>query len=194
MLAHSIYAAAQLTIRKHFPLAVVSLKKGLTENQTPVLIGDMKIKTIGFTVAFCVFAVAACWAADPQMGTWKLNEAKSKMTPGTTKFNTVTFKNMLENIKATGDGIGGDGKPMHVEWSGKFDGKDYRVTGDPSADTRAYRKVNDRTIEVTVKKNGKVIVTARSVVSADGKTRTSTVSGTTAKGKKFNNVAVYDKQ
>ena len=63
-----------------------------------------------------------------------------------------------------------------------------------SADTRAYRKVNDRTIEVTVKKNGKVIVTARSVVSADGKTRTSTVSGTTAKGKKFNNVAVYDKQ
>jgi len=67
------------------------------------------------------------------------------------------------------------------------------VTGDPSADTRAYRKRNDRTVEVTVKKNGKVIVTARSEVSADGKTRTSTVSGTNRKGKKFRNVAIYEK-
>jgi hypothetical protein len=67
------------------------------------------------------------------------------------------------------------------------------VTGDPSADTRAYRKLNDRTLEVTVKKNGKVVVTARSEVSADGKTRTSTVIGTNPKGKKFRNTAVYEK-
>ena len=153
----------------------------------------MKTKTIGLTLAFCFLAGAACFAADPQMGTWKLNEAKSKMTPGTTKFNSVTFKNTLGNIKATADGADSSGKPIHVEWSGKFDGKDYRVTGDPSADTRAYRKLNDRTVEVTVKKNGKVIVTARSEVSADGKTRTSTVTGTNPKGKKFRNTPVYDR-
>jgi hypothetical protein len=139
-------------------------------------------------------ASGACFADNPHMGTWKLDEAKSKMTPGTTKFTSVTFKSVLGKVKVTGDGVDANGKPIHVEWSGKFDGKDYPVTGDSSADTRSYRKVDDRTLEVTVKKAGKATVTARTMVSADGKSRTSTVSGTTPKGKKFKNVAVYDKQ
>ena len=154
----------------------------------------MKAKIIGLTLAFWFLGWAACFAADPQMGTWKLNEAKSKITPGTTKFTTVTFKSMLGNIKVSNDGVDGNGKPIHVEWSGKFDGKDYPVTGSPDSDGRSYTKVNNRTLRVTVKKNGKVTATAQTVVSADGKTRTSTVSGTTAKGKKFHNTAVYDRQ
>jgi hypothetical protein len=154
----------------------------------------MKTKAIGLILAFCFLGWAACFAADPQMGTWKLNESKSKITPGTTKFTTITFENTLGNVKGSADGTGPDGKPIHVEWSGKFDGKDYPVTGDPNADTRAYAKVNDRTLQVTVKKNRKVTATAQTVVSADGKTRTSTVTGTTAKGKKFKNTAVYDRQ
>ncbi len=154
----------------------------------------MKIRTIGLTLAVCFLGAAACLAADPSIGTWKLNETKSKMTPGTTKFTTVTFKSMFGKIKVANDGIGADGKPIHIEWSGKFDGKDYPVTGDPNGDTRSYTKVNDRTLHVTVKKNGKVTATAHTVVSADGKSRTATVTGTTPKGKKFKNVAVYDKQ
>jgi hypothetical protein len=154
----------------------------------------MKTRTAVVVVALSFITAAASWAADPQMGTWRLNEAKSKMTPGTMKFATVTFKNMLGKIKVTGDGTNGEGKPVHVEWSGKFDGKDYALTGDPAADTRAYTKVDDRTMDVTAKKNGTVVVTAHTVVSADGKTRTVTVNGTTPKGKKFKNVAVYEKQ
>ena len=100
---------------------------------------------------------------------------------------------MFGQVKVTGDGVDANGKPMHVEWSGKFDGKDYPVTGDPNGDTRSYRRVNDRTLEVTIKKNGKVTVTARTVVSADGKSRTASVSGTTPEGKRFKNTAVYDK-
>jgi hypothetical protein len=154
----------------------------------------MRIRTIGLTLAFCFLGRALCLAADPQMGTWKLNESKSKITPGTLKFNTVTFKDMFGNIKVTGDGIDAEGKPVHSEWSGKFDGKDYPVTGDPISDTRSYTKVDDRTLNLTVKKGGKTIDTGRIVVSADGKSRTVTVSGTTPKGKKFKNIAVYDKQ
>ena len=96
------------------------------------------------------------------------------------------------SIKA--DGIDGKGKPSHTEWSGKFDGKDYPVTGDPNSDARSYTKVNERTLTTANKKNGKVIVTGKIIVSPDGKTRTLTLTGTTAKGKKFKNVAVYDKQ
>jgi hypothetical protein len=154
----------------------------------------MKIKTIGLTLAFCFLGAAICLAADPQMGTWKLNEAKSKITPGTLKFNTVTFKSMLGKVKVAGDGIDADGKPVHSEWTGNFDGKDYPVTGDPISDTRSYSKVDDRTLNLTVKKDGKVIDTGRIVLSADGKSRTVTVSGTTPKGKKFKNIVVYDKQ
>ena len=166
----------------------------LTQGSNPDSINHMKPKTFRLIVFFFFFGLAMCFAADPHMGTWKLNEAKSKITPGTAKFTTVTFKNSSGNIRVTADGMDANGKPMHVEWSGKFDGKDYRVTGDPNADTRAYRKVDDRTLEVTIKKNGKVTVKSRTVVSADGKTRTGNVSGTTANGKKFKDVAVYDKQ
>jgi hypothetical protein len=75
-----------------------------------------------------------------------------------------------------------------------FDGKDYPVTGDPASDMRSYTKIDDRTLGLTVKKGGKVVGTGRVAVAADGKSRTVTISGTNAKGKKFKSVAVYDKQ
>jgi hypothetical protein len=51
-----------------------------------------------------------------------------------------------------------------------------------------------RPLEFSVKKGAKVTTTGRVVVSADGKTRTVTASGTNSKGKKFSSTAVYDKQ
>src|SRR5690242_14994000 len=154
----------------------------------------MKTKTIALTLAFCFLAAAACFAADPQMGTWKLNEAKSNVIPETLKYNTVTVENIFGNVKVTADGVDGAGKPVHSEWTGNFDGKDYSVTGDPVADIRSYTKVDDRTLNFIVKKGGKIVDTGRLVVSPDGKSRTVTVSGTTPKGKKFRNIVVYDKQ
>jgi hypothetical protein len=154
----------------------------------------MKMRTIGLPLAFCFLAGGMCFAADPQMGTWKLNEAKSKITPGTLKNTQVVYSSMFGQMKIKSDGIDANGKPIHVEWSGKFDGKDYPVTGDPNSDTRSYTKVNERTLTTANKKNGKVRVTGQIVVSPDGKSRTVTLNGTTPKGKKFKNVAVYDKQ
>ncbi len=154
----------------------------------------MKIRTIGLTLAFCFLGTAACLAADPQIGTWKLNETKSKITPGTLKNTQVVYSSMFGQVKVKSDGIDANGKPSHVEWSGKFDGKDYPVSGDPNSDARSYTKINDRTLMTAAKKNGKVTVRGKIVVSADGKTRTVTLDGTTPKGKKFKNVAVYNKQ
>ena len=152
------------------------------------------MKTIRLNLAFCFLAAVACYAADPQMGIWKLNEAKSKITPGTLIFNTIIYKSMFGTVKVEGEGIDADGKPVHSEWTGNFDGKDYPVTGDPISDTRSYTKVDDRTLDLTVKKGGKIIDTVRMVLSSDGKSRTVTVTGTTPKGKKFKNVVVYDKE
>jgi hypothetical protein len=153
----------------------------------------MKTKSIVLTLGLCVVAGAICYAS-PHMGTWKLNEAKSKLTPGAPKNNTVVYAAAGDSIKVTVDGTDGDGKPAHSEWTGKFDGKDYPVTGDPTADMRSYKQIDDRTLELTNKKNGKVTVTGKVAVSADGKTRTVTLSGTNAKGEKIEGVGVYDKQ
>jgi hypothetical protein len=78
--------------------------------------------------------------------------------------------------------------------TGKFDGKDYPVTGDPSSDSRSLKKVNDHTLTFAVKKGDKATTTGRIVLSADGKTRTVTTTGTDSKGKKVSGTAVYDKQ
>ena len=155
----------------------------------------MKLKTIGLTLALCFFAGAACYAADdPNMGTWKLNEAKSKLTPGEGKNTTVVYEAAGDEVKVTIDGDDADGKPTHNEWTGKFDGKDYAVTGDPKSDMRAYKKISERILAFTVKKDGKTTITGRIVVAADGKSRMVTAHGAGEEGKKSTEKAAYDKQ
>jgi hypothetical protein len=153
----------------------------------------MKTKTIVLILA-CFVLAAVCFASDVQMGTWKLNEAKSKLAPGVTKNSAVVYEAAGDNVKVTVDGTDSDGKPTHNEWTGKVDGKDYPVTGDPNSDTRSLKKVDDHTLQITAKKGEKVTITGQIVVSADGKTRTVTTNGTDPKGKKFKNISVYDRQ
>jgi hypothetical protein len=154
----------------------------------------MKARTRALTLVLFFLAGAVCFASDVQMGTWKLNEAKSKMAAGTLKNNTVVYEAAGDSIKVTIDGTAPDGSATHSEWTGKFDGKDYPSTGNPNEDVRSAKQVDDRTLNVTSKKGGKVVLTAHVVVAADGKSRTVTVNGTDAQGKKYKSTAVYDKQ
>jgi hypothetical protein len=146
------------------------------------------------TVALSLITTAACFAASPQMGTWKLNEAKSKMVPGMGKNNMVVYTQKGDRVQVTVDGVDKNGKATHSVWVGKFDGKAYKTKGNMMWDSSAYRMVNDRTNEITTMKNGKVVWTGTITVAKDGKSRTVTVNGTDAKGKKFTEKAVYDKQ
>ena len=153
----------------------------------------MKARTIVFTLTLC-FVGAFCWAQNANMGTWKLNEAKSKISHGAPKNTMVVYEAAGENVRVVIDGIGSDGKPMHSEWTGKFDSKDYPVIGDPNSDARSLTKIDDRTLGFNAKKNGKTILSGRVVVSADGKSRTVTSSGADSNGKTISSLAVYDKQ
>jgi hypothetical protein len=130
---------------------------------------------------------------NPHMGTWKLNEAKSKMAPGMGKNNMVVYSEMKDKMKVTVDGVDKDGKPTHAVWVGAADGKTYKTKGNLAWDAAAYKVVNDHTYEITTMKGGKVFASGKSVVSANGKTRTVTTSGTGEDGKKFKNKAVFDK-
>ena len=154
----------------------------------------MKPRTIVMTLATCLIGLTLCFADNANMGSWKLNESKSKLSPGMPKNTMVVYEAAGDSVKVTVDGVDAQGAPTHNEWTGKFDGKDYPLTGDPSADMRAYKEVNDHTLQLTNKKGGKATLTGRIVVSPDGKTRTVTVSGTDSAGKKIKSTAVYDKQ
>ena len=144
--------------------------------------------------AFVCLIAASAFAADWQIGTWKLNEGKSKLTPGSAKNHTVVYTTVGSRIKVTVDGTDPDGKPAHNEWMGAFDGKDYPVTGDPAQDLRAYTKIDDHTLSFVIKKAGDVTLTGKIVVSKDVKSRTVTTTGSDAKGNTFTNIAVYDRQ
>jgi hypothetical protein len=154
----------------------------------------MKTKRLLALFAFALFAVAASFAADGFTGTWKLNEAKSKLGPGVPKNDTVVYSDSGDSIKVVIDGTAADGKPTHTEWIGKFDGKDYAVTGSSVEDTRSVKKIDAHTLHAVIKKGGKEVMVAHIVLSADGKTRTVTTTGTDANGKKVTGTAIYDKQ
>lgn len=154
----------------------------------------MRIKVIVLTLAVFFGGVVVCSADEPNMGTWKLNEAKSKFGAGATKNHTVVYEPAGDMIKVIVDGTDSDGNATHNEWTGKFDRKYYAVTGDATSDMRSYRRINSRTLALTAKKGSKITLTGRITLSADGKTRTVTTSGINSKGKRVRNTAVYDKQ
>jgi len=144
-------------------------------------------------VALSLILAAACFAANPHIGTWKLNEAKSKLVPGMGKNTTVTYTEQKDKIKVTVEGVDKDGKPTHSVWVGKFDGKAYALKGNLPYNSIAYKVVNDRTNDITAMKDGKMAWNGRITVAADGKSRTVTINGTDANGKKVKGKAVYDK-
>lgn len=146
------------------------------------------------TIVFC-FSASGAFAADVFSGNWKVNLAKSKYVPGPAPKgpNFSKIDAMEGGLKFTNDGVNAEGKPTHNEWSGKFDGKDNPVKGDPNRDTAALSKIDDHSIQITSKKAGKVVNTIRVVFSRDGKTRTQTGQGTNAQGVKTNNTVVYEK-
>lgn len=141
--------------------------------------------------------VTSAQAQDAWLGTWKLNLAKSKYQPatGAPKSQTVKQEAVPGGMKSTVDGMDAQGKPIHTEVTAMFDGKSTAVTGAPDANTtRVYKRIDTRTYEFVTSVAGKVTTTTRSVVAADGKSRTVTTTGKNAQGQTVNNVAVYEKQ
>jgi hypothetical protein len=153
----------------------------------------MKTKTIGLGLLLSIAAGGMCFAGNPSLGTWKLDETKSHFGEGAGKATTVTWQKSDDQNKCTVDGIDAAGKKTHTVWTGKLDGKDYPVTGDRLSDSRAFKQAGDNTIEMISKKDGRVVGDGKVVVAADGKTRTVTSTIRNAKGVKVTSMQFYNK-
>jgi hypothetical protein len=149
--------------------------------------------TVLLLVALALAVTVA--AADQHSGTWKMNPAKSKYSPGPApKSTTVTVEADDKGVKIDAEIVNADGSPAHVQYDAKFDGKDYPVTGIPYADAVSVKRIDANTIEATLKKGGQVTMTVTTKLSKDGKMRTSTFKGKDAEGHDVHNVVVSDKQ
>ncbi len=137
----------------------------------------------------------AAQTADPLIGTWELNIAKSKYNSGPApKSETRRYVVVGQDIKATSKGVDADGKPTSGQWTVNYDAKDRPVTGRPDLDALSLKRIDAFTTEFTQKKAGKVVATGTRVISKDGKVMTITTKGTNAKGQAFNDVEVFDRR
>lgn len=155
----------------------------------------MNARMTAVTAALSLFAGTTLAAeANVGIGTWTLNESKSKIPAGVGKNTTVIYEQVGDSLKAMVDGVDAEGKSTHNEWTGKPDGKPYPVTGDPATDMRSLKRKDDRHYDLKTMKDGKPVATGTIVYSKDFKTRTLTVHGKDAKRKKTTAVYVYEKQ
>jgi hypothetical protein len=140
---------------------------------------------------------ALAQSSNSEVGTWKLNLAKSKYRqgPAAPKSTTIKTEAAGAGIKTVVDTVAADGAAIHYEFTLNYDGKDNPVIGNsPNGDTMARTRINATTAKTVNKKGGKITTTQTAVVSSDGKTRTVTTTGTNPLGQTVNSVAVYDKQ
>lgn len=160
----------------------------------------MKRKSNGILVVLAGIVVAFVVGINAQApkgleGTWKLNVAKSKFSPGPApKSMTVTYSAVgADGMKIVVDMTPPTGAAQHWEMTATYDGKESPVKGNPSADTISAKRINDLTGESTFKKGGKVTATNHRTLSADGKTLTIVSKGVTEDGKPRNDTQVFEK-
>lgn len=145
--------------------------------------------------AVILVSSSAALAGNNWLGTWTLDTAASKFSPGPApKSETLTFKQKEDGIKVKYHLVDAEGKEQSGEYLSKFDGKEVPWKGNPDADTASVLRIDDNSYENTWKKGGAVTITAKVVVSPDGKTLTINQVGTDAKGRAVNNTMVLVRQ
>ncbi len=144
-------------------------------------------------IIFLVFTLMI-QTQSPWFGTWKQNFEKST-TNRDSRYKRVVLEIIptTEGLKVTYDMVGTRGGVTHMEWTGKFDGKDYSVQGVDYVLTNAYTMVNNNSYQIVAKLDGVIVATAKVTVSPDGKTLTSVTTEKNASGETVSTTSVYDR-
>jgi len=157
------------------------------------------MKTMAAAVALSAIGLATpAFAQDAHIGTWKEDFSKSKFSPPPTGPAPISamraYEKFGDGLKFTATTVGADGKSGTATWSAHFDGKDYPFIGVPNYDTIALKRINASSFTSEIKKAGKLVLTVRNTVSADGKTMTNNNKGVNAQGQPTTTMTVWDKQ
>ncbi len=150
-----------------------------------------------------VFGLAASlWAADPMLGTWKLNAAKSSFSPAflaqvkevAPKETLLVIKDLsTDEVEITETGTRTDGSAISQKFRQPKQGGT-ATSGLPEGIIFVHTIVSPNNRVGTILQNGKQVQLIQWVISKDGKTMTSTRSVKDSQGKSLSLTAIYDKQ
>ena len=132
---------------------------------------------------------------DPVLGTWVLDLARSSFSPGPPlRSQTRVYTETPDGIAFTLTGTSATGRPMRVEYTAPYDGRDHPLHGSPSSDSVALTAVDRFTVDAVEKKAGRAVFHVTRVISADGNRMTVTSDGTSATGTAIHNVLVFERK
>ena len=134
-------------------------------------------------------------AADPAIGVWKLNVAKSTfaLAPAP-KSSVMKIEACEDGLKVNTNTIDSDGNKLHAETVHRMDGRYYSLTGSPLADSVSSSRINERRGESVLKRLGNVVVATKTIISWDGKTLAVMRTGMDRQGRMADELLVYERQ
>jgi hypothetical protein len=147
----------------------------------------------------CILALGlslahAAPADDPVLGTWKLNAEKSTFTPGPGWRSQIrVYQAVPSGVSVAWTGVDAGGEKMQVNYTCRYDGRDYPMQGSASYDTLNAVRIDPLTVRSEEKRDGKIVGIAVRTVSPDGNTLTITDRGLNRKGQEFSQVLVFDR-
>ena len=144
-------------------------------------------------ILLCILCGSA-WAADPFIGEWKMNPAKSEYSgKSMPESGIVRFEPEVDGLRHTIEWVDADGQGLRNTFRAKFDGKDYPALR--AGQTVSRKRLDPNTFEAIFKKEGKVANRDRWVVSADGKTLTFISTGVeSSTGKPYKTTTIFERQ
>jgi len=140
--------------------------------------------------------IAAAQAPPAWLGTWTLNVEKSSYNPGPPPYRRGAFvvEPVNGGVRIVSRLVRVRGGVVHTEWTGRFDGKDYPVQGIDEVLSYAYVPLDERTYELVIKADGRVIGKSRATLSADGRTLTTVTAARDPRGNELTTTTVYEKR
>ncbi len=154
----------------------------------------LKTMLAGAVLAVAGVAIGAA-AADPVVGTWTLNVAKSDFGSGPAlKSETRTYTQGDDGISVIVTGVRADGSAVAQQSTFKYDNKAYPWSGSADSDSVSLKRVNGSTVTAVLMKAGKKVGASTRTISGHGKILTLSTKSTGADGKPISAVLVFDKQ
>jgi uncharacterized protein (DUF2147 family) len=180
--------------RAHLPIALTTAAHCGAAIKLAIHQENNMKKTVGLVLLIALFCAGPVFAADPILGTWKLNVAKSKFSPtAVLAAATRTYSEANGQYTLSQKLTSADGKEMSYQVHYR-EGKEEKQTTTTFVDATLAKKIDANTWDFDLKKDGKVVGHVHRVVSADGKTLTVHNTGTQVNGVKGDQTLVFDKQ
>ncbi len=150
-------------------------------------------------IATTMLALILLWNAaaieDAALGTWRFKPAQSIYESGPApRESKRVWERVGDKVRFVHTGVSHDGKVFRVQFTARYDGRDYPVEGSSRYNTVSLKLIDAHRVEQTFKKSDVVTVEAVREVSPDGRWMTIIARGRNTQDRTFKNTLVYERE